>query len=111
MPSESNKSPGPGGDDSSASVQPATEDSGASDTNNSVTRISSRKPSPTDAGKRSSYDPPRAVSPQARPGLSLDCNDNPDDDTDEDLANIPLDYGRSEGTKALMLRIQTRWQT
>jgi hypothetical protein len=98
MLSESNKSPESGGDDSSVNLQLGTEDSGASDTNNSLTRCSS-------------HDPPRAVCPKARPGLSLNCNDNPDDDTDEDLANIPLDYGRSEGTKVLRLRIQNRWQT
>ncbi|KAJ6126308.1 hypothetical protein N7523_001920 [Penicillium sp. IBT 18751x] len=102
-------SPKPG-DDSSVSFQLGTEDSGASDTNSSSTGISSMQPSCLNARKSSSHDPPQAVCPQARPGFSLDCSDNPDDDTDEDLANIPLDYGQSERTKALRLRIQNRWQ-
>ena len=33
----------------------------------------------------------------------------PDDDTDEDLAQIPEDYGRSNQTKKLKLRLKQRW--
>jgi len=33
----------------------------------------------------------------------------PDDDTDEDLAKVPEDYGRSNQTKNLRLRLKTRW--
>ncbi|KAJ6036024.1 hypothetical protein N7540_000303 [Penicillium herquei] len=33
----------------------------------------------------------------------------PDDDTDEDLANVPEDYGRSNQTKKLKLRLKERW--
>lgn len=32
--------------------------------------------------------------------------DGPDDDTDEDIANVPLDYGRSEKTKTKEARIK-----
>lgn len=35
--------------------------------------------------------------------------DEPDDDTDEDIANIPLDYGRSGKTKIRGSRIEERW--
>ncbi|KAJ5504597.1 hypothetical protein N7463_007471 [Penicillium fimorum] len=33
----------------------------------------------------------------------------PDDDTDEDLAQVPEDYGRSNKTKKLKLRLKERW--
>ncbi|KAJ6163934.1 hypothetical protein N7470_002606 [Penicillium chermesinum] len=33
----------------------------------------------------------------------------PDDDTDEDLAQVPDDYGRSHGTQKLKLRLKQRW--
>ncbi|KAH8431665.1 DUF3435 domain-containing protein [Aspergillus melleus] len=33
----------------------------------------------------------------------------PDDDTDEDLAQVPEDYGRSNNTKKLRLRLKERW--
>lgn len=33
----------------------------------------------------------------------------PDDDTDEDLAQVPEDYGRSNNTKKLKLRLKERW--
>ncbi|KAJ6008513.1 hypothetical protein N7540_012489 [Penicillium herquei] len=33
----------------------------------------------------------------------------PDDDTDDDLAHVPEDYGRSENTKILRLRLTKRW--
>ncbi|KAJ5749419.1 hypothetical protein N7533_006447 [Penicillium manginii] len=33
----------------------------------------------------------------------------PDDDTDEDLAQVPEDYGRSNKTKRLKLRLKERW--
>jgi hypothetical protein len=32
----------------------------------------------------------------------------PDDDTDEDLAQVPEDYGRSNKTKKLKLRLKER---
>ncbi|KAJ5330489.1 hypothetical protein N7476_000272 [Penicillium atrosanguineum] len=111
MPPESKrKSPDTDGDNSSGSFQPGTDDSEASDTHNSSTRISSMNLLHLDDRERYSLDPPGAVCPQASPDPSPDCNDNPNDDTDEDLANIPLDYGQSEHTKSLKLRIQNRWQ-
>ncbi|KAJ5901458.1 hypothetical protein N7495_001986 [Penicillium taxi] len=39
-----------------------------------------------------------------------DYSDDPDDDTDEDIQDVPLDYGRSEKTKARGDRIERRWQ-
>lgn len=35
--------------------------------------------------------------------------DEPDDDTDEDIAKVPLDYGRSGKTKINGARIEDRW--
>lgn len=38
-----------------------------------------------------------------------DFSDDPNDDTDEDLADVPLDYGRSVKTKRRGTRIEQRW--
>ena len=34
---------------------------------------------------------------------------DPADDTDEDLSNVPEDYGKSKNTKKLNLRLKGRW--
>ena len=36
-------------------------------------------------------------------------SDDPDDETDEDIANVPLDYGQSDQTKTRRQRIEHRW--
>jgi hypothetical protein len=38
-----------------------------------------------------------------------ECSDDPDDETDEDIANVPLDYGQSDQTKTWRQRIEHRW--
>ena len=38
-----------------------------------------------------------------------DFSDDPNDDTDEDLADVPLDYGRSVKTKRRGARTDQRW--
>lgn len=46
---------------------------------------------------------PGHTRPHAASSESPEYSDDPDDDTDEDLANVPLDYGRSEKTKRVEL--------
>lgn len=48
---------------------------------------------------------------ERRPGswALADYSDDPDDDTDADIQDVPLDYGRSENTKARGDRIEKRW--
>jgi hypothetical protein len=52
-----------------------------------------------DNRSRPSTRPKRPVPRPADAGVLPDLSDDPDDDTDEDIANVPLDYGRSEQTK------------
>jgi hypothetical protein len=62
-----------------------------------------------------SPEPPRLPSSrprsEQRPGLEAlaDYSDGPDDNTDEDIHDVPLDYGRSENTKIRGKRIEQRW--
>lgn len=62
-----------------------------------------------------SPEPPRlpASDPRSerRPGAwaMADYSDDPDDDTDEDIHDVPLDYGRSKTTRARGERIERRW--
>ncbi|OQE10077.1 hypothetical protein PENFLA_c095G09143 [Penicillium flavigenum] len=51
----------------------------------------------------------RPVRRPADTGVLPDFSDDPDDDTDEDLADIPLYYGRSDQTKDRGRRIEKRW--
>jgi hypothetical protein len=55
--------------------------------------------------------PPRPGRTRPHPASSEapEYSDDPDDDTDEDLANIPLDYGRSEKTIRRRIQIEERW--
>ena len=36
-------------------------------------------------------------------------SDDPDDNTDEDIAKVPLDFGRSKFTRTRTTRIEERW--
>ncbi|KAJ5415003.1 hypothetical protein N7509_000101 [Penicillium cosmopolitanum] len=49
------------------------------------------------------------TSPEIPPLPDRRENDDPDDDTDEDIANVPLDYGRSDQTLVRRARIEQRW--
>lgn len=62
-----------------------------------------------DKRSRSETRPKRQLCRPANAGDLLDFSDDPDDDTDEDLADVPLDYGRSEKTKVRGRRIEKRW--
>lgn len=58
--------------------------------------------------KESLHDPKPSV--RGRVGLDMlpDFSDDPDDDTDEDIVNVPLDYGRSDRTVVRRVRIKQR---
>ncbi|KAJ5330526.1 hypothetical protein N7476_000309 [Penicillium atrosanguineum] len=49
------------------------------------------------------------MGPQTSPDQNSCFGHNNNDEVDEDIANVPLDYGQSESTKALMRRIEFRW--
>lgn len=99
-------------DTSGESFQPdidATDDSDSGQASNSTELTT---PEPTclpDNCNRPSTRPKRPVRRPADAGVLPDFSDDPDDDTDEDIANIPLDYGRSEQTKVRGRRIEKRW--
>ncbi|KAL1873654.1 hypothetical protein Plec18167_006171 [Paecilomyces lecythidis] len=59
-------------------------------------------------GRRASR-PPSSVKEPSNSDLLPDFSDDPDDDTDEDLREVPLDYGRSQKTKTRRVRIEQRW--
>ncbi|KAJ5904637.1 hypothetical protein N7504_007020, partial [Penicillium tannophilum] len=75
---------------------------------------------PDDSDSDTSLEPSRSseycggVSRSSKPSMRslvrsrdlLDFSDDPDDDTNEDIANVPLDYGRSEKTKVRGVRIE-----
>lgn len=99
-------------DTSGVSFQPdidATDDSDSGEASNSTELTT---PEPTclpDTRSRPSTRPKRPVPRPADAGVLPDLSDDPDDDTDEDIANVPLDYGRSEQTKVRGRRIEKRW--
>lgn len=99
-------------DISGVSFRPDYSDSDESDADQapgSTTQTSpepSRSPEHYDGVSRSSKP---SVRGPVRSGNLPDFSDDPDDDTDEDIANIPLDYGRSEKTKVRGVRIEQRW--
>ncbi|EED16662.1 hypothetical protein TSTA_017370 [Talaromyces stipitatus ATCC 10500] len=45
----------------------------------------------------------------AIPSQLPEYSDDPDDNTDEDIANVPLDFGRSKHSKKRTARIEERW--
>lgn len=62
-----------------------------------------------DKRRRSENRSKRQLCRPANAGDLLNFSDDPDDDTDEDLADVPLDYGRSDQTKVRGRRIEKRW--
>ncbi|EED14738.1 conserved hypothetical protein [Talaromyces stipitatus ATCC 10500] len=58
--------------------------------------------------------PPSSASKRKKtsvvPSELPEYSDDPNDDTDEDIANVPLDYGRSDNTKTRRSQIKTLWQ-
>lgn len=59
-------------------------------------------------------DPPSSACKRKKtsvlPSELPEYSDDPNDDTDEDIANVPLDYGRSDNTKTRRSQIKTLWQ-
>ncbi|CAG8146657.1 unnamed protein product [Penicillium nalgiovense] len=87
----------------------ATDDSDSGEATNSTELTT---PEPTclpDNRSRPSTRPNRPVRRPADAGALPDFSDDPDDDTDEDIASVPLDYGRSDQTKVRARRIEKRW--
>ncbi|KAJ5804829.1 hypothetical protein N7474_010694 [Penicillium riverlandense] len=99
-------------DISRVSFRPDYSDSDKSDADKAPVSTTQTSPEPSRSPKH--YD---GVSRSSKPSVRgpvrsrnlLDFSDDPDDDTDEDIANIPLDYGRSEKTKVRGVRIEQRW--
>lgn len=99
-------------DTSGVSFRPdfdATDDSDSRDASTS-TGLTNPEPSCLPDGRSGpSTSLKRPVRRPADAGILPDFSDDPDDDTDEDLADIPLDYGRSDQTKVRGRRIEKRW--
>jgi hypothetical protein len=73
-----------------------------------VTVPDSPKPAAVHGGRSLPRAQNKARPSQAQVDLP-DFSDDPDDDTDEDLADVPLDYGRGLKTKQRGDRIEKRW--
>lgn len=110
-PARSTKQPSEGGSDSSGESFRLS--SGESETDSSsvltdVTVPDSPKPAAVHGGRSLPRAQNKARPSQAQVDLP-DFSDDPDDDTDEDLADVPLDYGRGLKTKQRGDRIEKRW--
>lgn len=95
-------------DTSGVSFRPdfnATDDSDSGDSSNSTELTT---PEPTNLPDDRSTRPKRLARRLVDAGVLPDFSDDPDDDTDEDLADIPLDYGHSEQTKVRGRQIEKR---
>ncbi|KAJ5443135.1 hypothetical protein N7445_004248 [Penicillium cf. griseofulvum] len=99
-------------DTSGVSFQPdidATDDSDSGEASNSTELTTPESTCLPDNRSRPSTRLKRPVPRLADAGVLPDFSDDPDDDTDEDIANVPLDYGRLEQTKVRGRRIEKRW--
>lgn len=99
-------------DTSGLSFRPDDSDSNESDADQVPGSTTQTSPEPSWSSEhcdRASRSFKPSVCGPVRSGILLDFSDDPDDDTDEDIANIPLDYGRSEKTKVRGVRIEQRW--
>lgn len=110
-PTHSTKESSEGGSDSSGesfrfSVGESETDSSSVLTD--VTVPDSPKPSAVNSGWSLPRAENKSRTSQAQVDLP-DFSDDPDDDTDEDLANVLLDYGRGLKTKQRGERIEKRW--
>ncbi|KAJ5611981.1 hypothetical protein N7510_005175 [Penicillium lagena] len=99
------------GDTSDMSYQCDSDDSDFSDTT-STSSIELNPPAPlplhNNGDVSSSLSRHSANRPRILDGLP-EFSDDPDDETDEDIANVPLDYGQSDQTKTRRQRIEHRW--
>lgn len=75
----------------------------------STAQTSPEIPPLPDRREKSSRIPKASVRDRVCPDTLLDFSDDPDDDTDKDIANVPLDYGRSDRTLVRRARIEQRW--
>lgn len=93
------------------SFRPDYSDSDVSDADKALVSTTQTSPKPSRSPKHyngvSRSSKPSVRGP-VRSGNLLDFSDDPNDDTNEDIANIPLDYGRSEKTKVRGVRIKQR---
>lgn len=110
-PTHSTKEPSEGGSDSSG--ESFRFSAGESETDSSsvltdVTVPDSPKPCAVNSGRSLPRAQNKSRPSQAQVDLP-DFSDDPDDDTDEDLADVPLDYGRGLKTKQRGERIEKRW--
>lgn len=99
-------------DSSGVSFRPdfdATDNSDSGKASNSTELTTPEPTSLHDDRSGSSTRPKRPVRRPADAGVLPDFSDDPDDDTDEDLVDVPLDYGHSEKTKVRGRRIEKRW--
>ncbi|CAG8247907.1 unnamed protein product, partial [Penicillium salamii] len=87
---------------SGVSFQPnndATDDSNSREASNSIELTTPESTCLPDHHSRPSICPKRPMCCPADASILPDFSDDPDDDIDEDITNVPLDYGRSEKTK------------
>lgn len=99
-------------DSSCVSVRPDCSDSDESDADQGPGSTTRTSPKPSQSSEQcdgASGSSKPSVRGPVRSGFLPDFSDDPDNDTDEDIANIPLDYGRSEKTKVRGVRIEQRW--
>ncbi|KAJ5403991.1 hypothetical protein N7509_003862 [Penicillium cosmopolitanum] len=74
----------------------------------STAHISPEPPLLPNRPEESSYGPRPSVRVRIGPDMLPDFSDDPNDNTDEDIVNIPLDYGRSDRTVVRRVRIEQR---
>ncbi|KAJ5662804.1 hypothetical protein N7507_003535 [Penicillium longicatenatum] len=64
---------------------------------------------PPNRPKKSPRIPKASVRDRIYPNTLLNFSDDPDDNIDKDIANIPLDYGRSDQTLARGSNTYLKW--
>ncbi|KAJ5751309.1 hypothetical protein N7533_008337 [Penicillium manginii] len=107
----SDQSIGNRSDTSGASFRPDCDDEESDDgqLRGSTAQTSPELPPAPDRPEKSSRIPKPSVRDRVCPDTLPDFSDDPDDNTDEDIANVPLDYGRSDRTMVRRARIEQRW--
>ncbi|KAJ5651633.1 uncharacterized protein N7484_005356 [Penicillium longicatenatum] len=109
----SDQAPGNESDTSGVSFRPEDSDSDVPDGDQVGGSTTQTSPEPSRSSEQCggvSCSSKHSVRSPIRSRDLPDFSDDPDDDTDEDIANVPLDYGRSEKTKVRGVRIEQRWQ-
>ncbi|KAJ6142814.1 hypothetical protein N7471_002267, partial [Penicillium samsonianum] len=85
----------------------ATDNSDSREASNS-TELTTPEPTylPNNRSRPSTH-PKRPIRRLADASVLPDFSDNPNDDTDEDITNVPLEYRRSEQTKLQAFKVPT----